>query len=86
MLAACAAPAIVRAQSLMRVRPIEIATLEEVIEFGGNTLLTPAMISREALRILEKNLRFAEHVNSSWADDFVNAGSTLTIRRPNRFT
>lgn len=62
ILAAGAAPAIVKAASLMPVRAIQFPTLAETLEINiirGNTLLTPTLITREALRVFEKNLHWA---------------------------
>lgn len=51
-----------------------------------NTLLTPTMITRETLRILENNLVFAKNVNRDFQDEFQKIGTTLTVRKPVRFT
>ena len=61
ILALAAAPAIVRASSLMPVRVFDaewVDTIGTGVLTRGNTLLTPAMITREALRILENQLVF----------------------------
>lgn len=76
ILALGAAPAIVRADSLMR---IIVPTTEEVVAIvGGNRILTIQMITAEALRILHENMQFVQNVNT----EFLNAGDVLTIRRP----
>lgn len=51
-----------------------------------NTLLTPNLISNETLVILENNLVMAAKVNRQFENNFVKIGSTLTIRKPNKFT
>lgn len=51
-----------------------------------NTLLTPAIITKETLVILENNLVSAAKVNRQFENQFVKIGSTLTVRKPNRFT
>jgi hypothetical protein len=51
-----------------------------------NSLLTPSIISKETLVILENNLVMAAKVNRSFENQFVKIGSTLTIRKPNRYT
>lgn len=51
-----------------------------------NTLLTPSIISKETLVILENNLVMAAKVNRQFENQFVKIGSSLTIRKPNRFT
>ncbi len=56
----------------------------------ANTLLTPDMITKEALRILHQKLTFVGNINraydSSFAEDGAKIGSTLRIRLPNEFT
>jgi len=52
----------------------------------SNSLLTPAIISKETLVILENNLVAAAKVNRQFEDQFVKIGATLTVRKPNRFT
>lgn len=51
-----------------------------------NTLLTPAIITKETLVILENNLVAAAKVNRQFENQFVKIGSTLTVRKPNRYT
>lgn len=60
----------------------------------ANTLLSPTIITREALRILHANLNFIGAINRQYDNQFANSGAspsgkigpTLTIRLPNRFT
>lgn len=56
----------------------------------ANSILTPTAVTREALRILENNLQFTKQVNREYDDRFgqsgAKIGTTLTIRKPNRFT
>lgn len=52
---------------------------------ASNALLTPALISKETLVILENNLVAAGKVNRQFENQFVKIGTTLTIRKPNRF-
>lgn len=52
---------------------------------AANTLLTPSIISKETLVILENNLVAAGKVNRQFENQFVKIGSSLTIRKPNRF-
>jgi len=58
-----------------------------------NTLLTPSLITKEALVILENNLVMAKKVRRDYDKYFGKSlptvgkiGDTLTIRKPNRFT
>jgi hypothetical protein len=51
-----------------------------------NTLLTPAIITKETLVILENNLVAAAKVNRQFENQFAKIGTTLTVRKPNRFT
>src|SRR6202795_3154172 len=48
--------------------------------------LTPTIISKETLMILENNLVAANRVNRKFENQFVKIGSSLTIRKPNKFT
>lgn len=51
----------------------------------SNTTLVPSIISKESLFILENNLVMASKVNRKFENQFAKIGSTLTIRKPNRF-
>jgi P22 coat protein - gene protein 5 len=51
-----------------------------------NALLTPALITKETLTILTNNLVAAAKVNRQFENQFVKIGTTLTVRKPNRFT
>ena len=51
-----------------------------------DTLLTPSLISKETLVILENNLVAAGKVNRQFENQFAKIGDTLTVRKPNRFT
>lgn len=79
MLAACAAPAIVRADSLMRIVPRE--TL--IAEWDGS-VLTSQKVARECLRILQNNLRFAVDVSRGWDTEY-KFESAILIRKPRRY-
>ena len=50
------------------------------------SLLTPSIITKESLVILENNLVAANRVNRKFENQFVKIGSSLTIRKPNKFT
>jgi hypothetical protein len=52
---------------------------------AANALLTPSLITKETLAILENNLVAASKVNRQFENQFVKIGTTLTIRKPNRF-
>jgi hypothetical protein len=60
----------------------------------ANTILSPTIITREALRILHANLNFIGSINRQYDKQFANEGAspsgkigpTLTIRKPNQFT
>lgn len=59
-----------------------------------NSLLSPTIITREALRILHANLNFIGNINKQYDSQFANSGASpsgkigpsLTIRMPNQFT
>lgn len=50
-----------------------------------NTLLTPQVIAREALMVLENNLVMAGLVHRDFASEFARVGDTVNIRRPATF-
>lgn len=56
----------------------------------ANTLLTPDMITREALRILHQKLNFIGTINRQYDDSFAKSGAkigdSLRIRLPNQYT
>lgn len=60
----------------------------------SNTLLSPTIITREALRILHANLNFISNCDKQYDPQFANSGASpsgkigpsLTIRNPNQFT
>ena len=55
----------------------------------ANTLLTPSMITREALRVLNNNLVFIKGTKRQYSSEFAQAGakigSTVNLRKPNRY-
>lgn len=59
-----------------------------------NSLLSPTIITREALRILHANLNFVGNINKQYDNQFANSGASpsgkigpsLTIRMPNQYT
>jgi hypothetical protein len=56
----------------------------------ANTLLTPTLVTREALRVLHQKLRFVGSINRQYDDSFAKkgakSGETLKIRLPNQYT
>ncbi|MCU1301957.1 MAG: Phage major capsid protein [Candidatus Sulfotelmatobacter sp.] len=60
----------------------------------ANSILSPTIITREALRVLHANLNFIGAINRQYDNQFANGGAspsgkigpTLTIRLPNEFT
>lgn len=56
----------------------------------SNTILTPDMITREALRVLHENLNFVGNIDrqydSSFAQSGAKIGDSLRIRKPARYT
>lgn len=56
----------------------------------SNTLLTPTMITREALRILHQKLNFVGNINRQYDDRFAQEGAkigtALNIRQPVQYT
>lgn len=53
---------------------------------SNNSLLTPSIITKETLVILENNLVAAGKVNRQFENQFVKIGASLTVRKPNKFT
>jgi hypothetical protein len=52
----------------------------------ANTILTPDIIAREALMVLENNAVMAKLVHRDYSDEFVGAvGDTITVRKPATF-
>jgi hypothetical protein len=59
----------------------------------ANTLVTCAIVAKEALAILENSLMFASYVNRDWEDEFTgnqsrgySPGTTINIKKPPRYT
>lgn len=60
----------------------------------ANSLLSPTIITKEALRILHANLNFIENCDKQYDKQFANSGASpsgkigpsLTIRMPNQYT
>lgn len=52
---------------------------------ADNTLLTPSLITKETLVILENNLVAAGKVNRQFENQFVKIGDSITVRKPNKF-
>ena len=52
---------------------------------SNNALLNTSVITKETLVILENNLVAAGKVNRQFENQFVKIGSSVTIRKPNRF-
>ena len=50
-----------------------------------NALLTPSLITKETLALLANNLVAANKVNRQFENQFIKIGTTLTVRKPNRF-
>ncbi len=50
-----------------------------------NTILTPDIIAKEALMVLESNLVMAGLVHRDYSKEFVNVGDTITIKKPAKF-
>lgn len=79
--AACAAPAFVRSSVLMPVRSIFVPAAS--IARSGNTLLSAALVAKEALRIFEGCLLFSESVNRDYEQQWAsNPNGRVVIRRP----
>ena len=55
----------------------------------ANTILTPDVITREALRVLHEKLTFVGAINKQYDSSFAKSGAkigdTLRIRKPAQF-
>ena len=55
----------------------------------ANSLLTISQITKESVRVLENNLKFAEGVNKQYDDQFAvkgaKVGDTINVRKPARY-
>lgn len=51
----------------------------------GNTLLTPSIVAKEALMVLESNLTMVPLVHADYSNEFAQVGDTVTIRKPAKF-
>lgn len=52
----------------------------------ANTLLTPSIIAREAIMVLQNQMVFAGLVHRDFSDEFAKVGDTVTVRKPATFT
>lgn len=52
---------------------------------SSNTLLTPSIIAKLILANTDNNKAMSKHVNTQYKNEFVKIGSTITIRKPNKF-
>jgi hypothetical protein len=50
-----------------------------------NVLLNPTIIAKEALMMLVNSMAMGRHVHTAYKNEFVKVGSTITIRKPNKF-
>jgi hypothetical protein len=59
---------------------------------ASNTLITPTILAKQALRLLDNNLVFGSLVNRSYEDEFAKKsngnkpGDTINVRKPVRYT
>ncbi len=51
----------------------------------ANTFLTPEVVAKEALMVLQSNLVMADLVHRDYSDEFVSVGDTITVRKPAKF-
>jgi hypothetical protein len=52
----------------------------------ANTLLTPSIIAKEAIMVLQNTMVFAGLVHRNYSNEFAKVGDTITIRKPSSFT
>lgn len=80
ILAACAAPAIVKAEILMPVRQLILPPAART-----NTLITCDMIVREALKVLNDTLVFSDVVNENWDASLWVPDKRIRVVPPRRY-
>ena len=51
----------------------------------NNRFLTPEVVAKEALMVLQSNLCMADLVHRDYSDEFVAVGDTVSIRKPAKF-
>ena len=51
----------------------------------ANTVLTPSIIARESLMVLENNMVMSNLIYHDYSSEYVNVGDTITIRKPTTF-
>lgn len=51
----------------------------------SNNFLTPQIVAKEALMVLQSNLVMADLVHRDYSDEFVGVGDTVSIRKPAKF-
>jgi hypothetical protein len=52
---------------------------------SSNTLLNPTIIAKEALMQLTNSMAMSRHVHTAYKNEFVKVGSSINIRKPNKF-
>jgi hypothetical protein len=52
---------------------------------ASNTLLTPTIIAKESLMQLTNSMAMGRHVHTAYKNEFVKVGTTINIRKPNKF-
>jgi len=50
-----------------------------------NVLLSPTIIAKEALMQLTNSMAMGRHVHTAYKNEFVKVGSSINIRKPNKF-
>ena len=52
---------------------------------SSNTLITPTIIAKEALLMLENSMVMGRTVHTQFKKEFAKVGTSITIRKPNKF-
>ena len=52
---------------------------------SSNTLLNPTVIAKEVLMQLTNSMAMSRHVHTAYKNEFVKVGSSITVRKPNKF-
>lgn len=52
---------------------------------SSNSLLTPTIIAKETLLQIVNSMSMSRHVHTAYKNEFAKVGSTITVRKPNKF-
>lgn len=86
--AAGAAPAFVKADSLMKIIvPSQglILPEQEIVQSSDNQLVTLSIVTKEALKMLNQSLVFTNNINAEYEKSLIVGSSTINVKLPRRY-